>query len=121
MTKAPMIVKIAPTARGATNAPTRAVAPTKRASDTVIAITVITVLELRAVTNIIIPTNNTEIKAINIAIYLPTLARDLLFSQDKIFIRQGLTHHTMYVVLSVPCDAFLGRIASVWNSRAWSR
>lgn len=81
MTKAPMMVIIAPIAKGATNAPTRAVAPAKRASDTVKAITVITVLELRAVTNIIIPTtNNTNIKAINIAIYLPTLARDLLFS-----------------------------------------
>lgn len=81
MTKAPMMVIIAPIARGATNAPTRAVAPAKSVVDTVIAITVITVLELRAVTSIIIPTtNNTNIKAINIAIYLPTLARDLLFS-----------------------------------------
>lgn len=121
MTKAPMMVIIAPIARGATNAPTRAVAPAKSTADTVIPITNLTVLELYVVTNIIIPTNNTNIKAINIAIYLPTLARDLLFSQDKIFIRQGLTHHTMYVALSMPCDAFLGRIASVWNSRAWSR
>lgn len=98
VTCAPMIDIITPIVNGATSPPIRAAAHVKSAVDTAIAIAALITPAFSAVISTIMPTNNTNIKAINIAIYLPTLARDLLFSQDMIIFKHHLptTQHVQF-------------------------